>query len=171
MDKDKEISPYQEQKNKKPKVEEIIYATLNNERQKNALEFVAFIKSLKMTPQWVSANSWAISYKGKRVCHIKVSDYVAGEGSWYIRPSVIYDDILKDFCIHEGLEKIMLDSIHFCRACGKCAPGKHAMFFGKEINNVCCSPIDFQFHNPSTIVMECAKKLVEYRRQEISNLI
>lgn len=170
MAKHNELSLYQEQKKTKPKAEEIIHTALEGDRKQNALNFIAFLKSFRMTPQWASANSWAVSYKNKRVCYIKISDYVAGEGSWYIRPAVSYDDTLMAFCLHESLEKVMLDSIHFCHACGKCAPGKRATFFGKELDNVCCSPIDFEFHNPDAAAMNCAKKLVVFRRNVISDL-
>lgn len=162
-----EKSLYQLQKNTKPKIEEIINTMLAGKKKQCALDFVAFVKSFRMTPQWASANSWAVSYKNKRVCYIKISDYVVGKGSWYIRPAVEYNDTLADFCINEHLEKIMLDNVHFCRACGKCAPGKHVIFFGKELDNVCCSPIDFEFHNPNTDTLDCAKKLVVFKRNII----
>ena len=162
-------SLYQEQKKIKPKIEEIINAALRGEKKQNALDFVAFVTSFKMTPQWASANSWAVSYKNKRVCYIKVSNNIDGNGSWYIRPSLVYDEII-DFCISENLEKIMLDNIHFCGACGKCAPGKKQSFFGKEFDNVCCAPIDFEFHDPNSPTMDCTKKLVVFSRNLISDV-
>lgn len=170
MSVDNKKSLYQTQKRTKPKVEEIIQATLKGERKQNALDFVSFVKSLRMTPQWASANSWAVSYKNKRVCYIKVNDYVAGSRSWAIRPSIRYNDTLIDFCLEEGLEKVMLENVHFCHACGRCAPGKHVVFFGKELDNVCCSPIDFEFHDPDATTLACIKKLVMFTRKSIANL-
>ena len=162
-------SLYEEQKVAKPKVDEIMNASLKNDNKKNALEFVHFIKSLKMKPQWASANSWAVNYKNKRVCYIKVSKDTTEDGFWSIRPSVEYDDDLYAFCQKENLINIMLQSVHYCGACGKCAPGKRVIFFGKELDNVCCAPIDFEFHNPDIEVMDCAKKLVIYIRNVISD--
>lgn len=155
-----------DRENTKPQAEEEINTLLTGERQENALDFVAFVKSLRMTPQWTSANSWAVSYKGKRVCYIKLC-IREEENAWYIRPAVQYDDDLRDFCQEEHLEEIMLENVHYCVACGKCAPGKTVTFFERELKHVCSSPIDFEFHNPNAEAMECAKKLVEYRRVEI----
>lgn len=54
---------YQLQKAEKPKIETVIEATLSGERRKAAADFVLYVRSLRMTPQWASANSWAVSYK------------------------------------------------------------------------------------------------------------
>lgn len=161
-------SLYQEQKESKPKVEEIINASLKNDNKKNALDFVDFVKSFRMTPQWASANSWAVNYKSKRVCYIKVHKDASGDGFWCIRPAIEYNDDFAIFCKKENLENIMLKSVHFCCGCGKCAPGKQVVFFNKELNKVCCAPIDFEFHNPNAVVMDCAKKLVIFKRYAIS---
>ena len=159
-----------ERKKAKPQAEEEINALLIGERKQNALDFASYVKSLRMTPQWTSANSWAVSYKGKRVCYIKLV-MRQGENEWYIRPAVQYNDDLRDFCRKEHLEGIMLENVHFCVGCGKCKPGTTATFFDKELKHVCSSPIDFEFHNPNAEAVECAKKLVEYRRAEIAEKI
>lgn len=156
-----------EGKKTKPQAEEEINALLISERKQNALDFVSYIKSLRMTPQWTSANSWAVSYKGKRVCYIKLV-MRQEENGWYIRPAVRYDDALRDFCREEHLEEIMLENVHYCVGCGKCKPGMTATFFDKELKYVCSSPIDFEFHNPNVEALDCVKKLVEYRRAEIT---
>lgn len=159
-----------EKKKSKPQAEEEINALLIGEGKQNALDFVSYIKSLRMTPQWTSANSWAVSYKGKRVCYIKL--VMRQEmNEWYIRPAVQYDEALRDFCKEEHLEEIMLENVHYCVGCGKCAPGKTVTFFEKELKHVCSSPIDFEFHNPDAEALECAKRLVEYRRAEVAGKI
>jgi len=162
-------SLYQEQKLSKPKVEDVITALLKNETQKDALEFVDYVKSFKMTPQWASANSWAVNYKSKRVCYIKVSETSTGDGRWIVRPSVEYSDSLAFYCQTEGLTDRMLKNVHYCCACGKCAPGKPVEFFGVALQNVCCSPIDFEFHNPDAAALDCARKMIMYRRNEIAS--
>ncbi len=155
-----------ERKKFKPQAEEEINVLLTGQRKQNALDFVTYVKSLRMTPQWTSANSWAVSYKGKRVCYIKLC-LREEENAWYIRPAVQYNDDLRDFCRKEHLEEIMLKNVHYCVGCGKCKPGTTVIFFENELNHVCSSPIDFEFHNPNEDVLECVKKLVEYKRTEI----
>lgn len=159
-----------ERKKTKPQAEEEINALLIGERKQNALDFVSYIRSLRMTPQWTSENSWAVSYKGKRVCYIKLV-MKSEENAWYIRPAVRYDEELGAFCREECLEAIMLANVHYCVGCGKCKPGTTVIFFDKELKHVCSSPIDFEFHNPTVEALECAKRLVEYRRTEIAEKI
>ena len=55
------MSGYQEQKADKPNIEDVIQAILKDDRKQAAWDFVAFVKSLKMKPQWASTNSWAFS--------------------------------------------------------------------------------------------------------------
>ena len=147
----------------KPRVEDVLSSTLDSEKAEVALSFVAFLRALPMSPQWVGTNSWAVSYKGKRVCYIKVT----ANGGWYIRPAVQYDDALRAFCDQKELTSIMLANVHHCIGCGKCAPGKTATFFGKTLEHVCCSPIDFEFHDPDDLTLDCAKKIILYRRNAI----
>lgn len=158
-----------QQKPHKVPADDVIRSALSGSRQALALNFVSYLKSLRMTPQWASHNSWAVSYRGKRVCYIKISEK-ASEGTWYIRPSLQYDDGLEAFCKAEGLVSCMLENVHYCAAYGRCAPGKTAAFFGQQLEHVCCAPIDFEFHNPSEEEMECVKKLVIYSRQSIASV-
>ena len=158
-------SLYQQQKKLKPRAEDVIQASLPPVHREQAMRFLAFLKSLRMTPQWASVHSWTVSYKGKRVCHIKVS---AGAGTWYIRPSLQYDEALDAFCRKEQLTELMLKNVHHCVACGRCAPGKKAVFFGAALEHVCCAPIDFEFHNPDDEELNCVQKLVLYSRQRIA---
>jgi len=167
MEEKNKASLYQDQKKTKPKVEDVINNSLDGDQKQAALDFVAFIKLYKMTPQWASANSWAVSYKGKRVCYIKVGDYVSGDGSWCIRPSVDYDDALFTFIETAGLTEIIWGNLHYCRACGRCAPGRSVTVFGREFDKV-CNAILFEFHDPDAATLDCAKKLVEYRRTIIA---
>jgi hypothetical protein len=163
-------SAYQTQKKTKPKIHAVAQQTLDEKQLESVMNFVNFVQALKMTPQWSSTNSWTVSYQNKRVCHIKISNSTAGPGSWYIRPALQYSQNLSEFCTMAHLEKIMLDNVHFCHACGRCAPGKTAEFWGQTLYGVCCSPIDFEFHNPDAPTLKCIKALIRYRRQEIADL-
>jgi hypothetical protein len=41
------------------------------------------------------------------------------------------------------------------------------ILFGKEIpQNICCGR-SVEFSNPDTVVLECVKKLIEYKKKEI----
>ncbi len=147
----------------KPRIEDALPTALSSEKATLALDFVTFLRQWRMSPQWASANSWAVSCKGKRVCYIKITS----SGGWYIRPAVQYDENLRTFCQQEGLTAIMLNNVHHCTGCGKCAPGKTAFFFGQMLEHVCCSLIDFEFHCPDAPTLDCAKKIILYHRAAI----
>ena len=147
----------------KPRIEDTLPTALSPEKATLALDFVTFLRQWRMSPQCTSDNSWAVSCKGKRVCYIKITS----SGGWYIRPAVQYDENLRTFCQQEGLTAIMLNNVHHCTGCGKCAPGKTAFFFGQTLEHVCCSPIDFEFHCPDAPTLDCAKKIILYHRAAI----
>ena len=159
---------FTEQKLIKPKIEDIILECLNDEKKQASLDFVFYIKSLKMTPRWTNKNAWVVSYKGKGVCKIYVWD-----NGWFIRPSFNYDytDELMTFIVENKLEETIWNNIYHCRACGK-SPAtcmqKSKIILGKEFKGV-CSCVLFQFQNPNTNTIECVKKLIDYRRITITN--
>ena len=161
---------FKEQKEVKPKIENAIAECLDSEMQQTALNFVAYIKSIKMSPRWSNRNAWIVNYKSRGVCKIYV-----WENGWFIRPSFNYEyeDELMDFIVENIPKEIIWDNIYHCRACGK-SPAtcmqKSKVILGKEFKAV-CSCVLFQFHNPNTYAIECVKKLINYRRQSITNII
>jgi len=94
-------SSYKEQKADKPKVEDGINNYLKDNKKQDAVEFVDYIKSLKMTPQWASTNSWALSYKSKRVGYIKINDKT---GDWELWLYALYDDSFNEFVSKESAD-------------------------------------------------------------------
>lgn len=72
MAKKGQISHYAAQKAAKPDVRELIDLTCDGEVRTRALELLAFFQSLRMKPAWASTNSYALSYKGKRVGYFKL---------------------------------------------------------------------------------------------------
>ena len=158
---------FKEQKALKPTIETAILECLDGEMQNIALDYIDFLKSLKMTPRWTNRNAWDVRYKNRGICKI----YVWDDG-WFIRPSFNgdYDDGLMTFLTENKLEEIIWNNIYHCRACGK-SPAtcmvKSKTILGKEFKGV-CKCILFQFHNPNTDTIECAKKLIDYRRASIT---
>lgn len=138
---------------------------LDGEQRQAGLGFVEYLKLVKMTPHWTNRNAWDVKYKGRGVCRIYVWD-----SSWLIRPSFNYDydSALFAFLAGEKQQEIIWGNIGFCRACHKipCAV-KSINVMGKEFKNV-CSCVLFQFQDPDTATIECAKKLIGYRRAAIA---
>ena len=161
---------YQKQKNIRPRIEEIINELLDNDRREAAINFVAFLKSYKMTPQWASLNAWTVKYRGKPVCSIKFYDLrlYMDKGTWRICFSGDYDNGYECLFSEENIKNIIWDNVYFCRNCAGTVKSHsiHASIFGKEFDNVCLY-FKIQFENPDSNTLECAKRLVEMRRTSI----
>ena len=152
----------------KAKLIDSIENLLTGEKKQNALAFAKFLIELRMTPQWASENSWSVSYRGKRICYIKILIRMKEtENLWYIRPAIQYEKKFEEFCVSEHMEQIMLENVHYCISCGKCAPGKTVVFWGKKLEHVCCAPIDFEFHNPDSSLLEYIKRIIIFQREKI----
>ena len=124
---------------------------------------------------WDDKRYWMIKYQGEETCYVLVNGFgsVKHEDElegWTIWLNTDDNDAVwyRDFPLEEELKKIAYINVDIC---GKCAPGSpccggyRKMIFGKEFDNVCrCT---FRFDNPNAEAMECAKKLVELRKNDI----
>ena len=159
-------SNYQEQKKLKPKPEDVIQASLKENMKQDALDFVAFVKSLRMNPQWASTNSWAFTYKSKRVGYIKINDNI---GDWEVWLYAQYDDNFNALVSKENddVKDYFLNNIYYCFNCSACTPGKDIVFLGKELKNVCATPV-IRVKNPNYSFLEFGKRLIDLRRSDIA---
>lgn len=161
------MANYQEQKANKPQIEDIINASLKDDRKQNAMDFLDFIKSMKMTPQWASTNSWALSYKSKRVGYIKINE---NTGDWELWLNSQYDEYFEELVSKENAEvkDYFLSNIYYCFNCSACTPGKDIVFLGKELKNVCATPV-IRVKNPNKSFLGFARKQIVLRRSAIEN--
>ena len=157
-------SKFKEQGKVKPKIEDVASAYFKGETKESVLEFIAYIRSNKMTPQWASVNSWKILHKGKSVAFIKLWD-----GSWYVDPDVDFGDIsFETYVKNQKLEKIIFSNIETCTQClpnGQCTPGRSIKILGKDFNNICHVQ---RFQNPNNAEVDCIKKIFEYRKKNVA---
>lgn len=150
----------------KPLIEDIIGNALNGEALNNALNLIAYLKENKLSPLWSATNAWKISYKSFSVCFIRVhgaADYHSLEkGTWQIIPFIgEYDES----SLQSDLKEIVWAKKRTCRGCGKCAlPLSHV--FGKKYDYACEKAIVFT--NPDMKEIECIKKLIELRRNDVN---
>ena len=158
------------EKTVKPKVEDVIHDSVNEDHQKAALDFVGFIKANKMTPAWASQNSWKVNYKGNVLCYIRTAGtahyHNLDDGSWHISFAV-YSDFVYDVAVPSESIKIIWDKLKHCVRCGNCIPSNHLTINGKEFDNVCHQWLVIK--NPDNEVIETMKKLVEAIRHSISD--
>ncbi|MCL2500025.1 MAG: hypothetical protein FWE90_06765 [Defluviitaleaceae bacterium] len=67
----------------------------------------------------------------------------------------------------EGMKEIAWAHINTCASCGGgCAPGQTKVIFGKSFDGVCNA--DMAFYRPDSEVLECVKKLLLMRKENIA---
>ena len=159
---------WKNQKNIRPKIEDVVVDILHGDALKNALDFFAYLRANKMNPQWSSANAWKINYKKQSVCHIRAygsAHYndLNEPGSWHIQP---YIGEYNESQLSDEFKQVVWKNIKHCPFCGNCRL-KFRTIFGKEYHNACEGKIAFK--NPNVEAIECAKKLIELRREAIQN--
>jgi len=160
----------QKQKPLRPKLDDIIIDALEGVSLKNAIDFSAFLKMLKSNPTWASANSWKVSYKGQVVCYIKLhgsNAFNLEKGSWQVGVHLNYEDAHPDIISDESLVQTLWDNVKYCYRCSNCRGGDKILF-GKEFKDVCHGPV--VFINPDSKALECVKRLIAIKRQEISDV-
>ena len=156
-------SVFKDQKNSKPKIEDIADQYVDKKHRNNLHTFIGYLKE-NMTSRWASVNSWKILYKAKDLAFLKVF-----ESSWYLDPVLDFKDKnFEPYAKKENIEKIILENVEFCINClpnGQCTPGRSVKIFGKELKNVCHV---LRFKDPKTSEIDCIKKIFEYRKNAIN---
>lgn len=153
-----------EQKNIKPKIEEIASDYLDGEALKNMLDFVEWLRANRMTPAFGSKSKEGISYT-THVCYVKLF-----LGYWHIwisgkhrKHKHLYID---DFLACEELKEIVGDNLPSCiEGCGhRCNEGQGytVTVCGKKYEKICgCCTV--RFINPNAETLNIIKKVIEKR--------
>lgn len=156
-------------------IEAFISEILLEDAQKNALEFVTYLRANEMIFEkgigyWEDKHYWMIKYKNEYVCFILVNGY--GSYRHQDEPEgwcIWLDDSGKEWFANSPLDKPMKEIawryVDFCANCGSCSGGTNKTIFGKEFDKVCRTT--FRFDNSNAEAVECAKKLVELRKRDI----
>jgi len=135
-----------------------------SETKDNIVRFVTWLREQKMAPQLFSPNSYKVSYKGTRLCYIRLprpSTWQApgaatGTLSWaveFVRDGYGHGDAPKDpkknkmpqveytapmdydgFIDEDLLKNFLLSGLKQCRECYACKPGMPIVINGKPYN-------------------------------------
>lgn len=154
------------------KIENIIGEVLTGEAQKNALEFVAYLRANEMLFErgngyWENQLYWLIKYKNEYVCFILINGTGTEEK---FKPWTIWSDDsdsnwFENFPLNEHMKEIAWKYIDFCGNCGSCSGGTRKTIFEKEFNNVCRTTM--RFIDPDTETVELMIKMVDIRKSDI----
>ena len=155
------------------KIEDFINDALYDDAQKIALDFVAFLRANDMqfersaTNYWADKLYWYMKFQDEFVGFILVNGYgsvgddTEPEG-WIFWSDNYNSDIFADFPLDERTKEIAWNHVDF----GTCGGGLTVKLFGKEFDPV-CNGTTFRFNNPNAEELECMKKLVEIRKNDI----
>ena len=162
------------------KIEDAIMDVLKGDAQKNALDFVAYLRENEI-PLEESDNLWSVQYKDEYMCFILIDGSDNAPGPWTIWSEQVPgtwvtwsdDDCggeYVDFPLDDHIKEIALANINICGSCGgSCSPGRRKRVLGKEFDNVCNSAIAFT--NPDAAALECAKRMIDARKDDINKNI
>ncbi|MCL2546921.1 MAG: hypothetical protein FWE06_06970 [Oscillospiraceae bacterium] len=164
-------------KKAKPIIEESISKYLDGDMKITALDFVVYLRTIKLQPVWTAWNTWKVSYKGEVICTVHLLP--EQKNPWAV---ALYLDCLndtnkyEDLIMGEGLQKIIFDNVVYCiyssngsgTGCSSnkpCVGGESRIILGKEIEGVCHFSRTFTLvENPSETVINGIKRLIELEK-------
>ena len=154
------------------RIEDIVCKILAFDAQKNALDFIMFLRANDTVFErgkgyWEDKNYLMIKANGEFVCFILIGGDNGKEDSWTIWSDDSGSVWFEDFPLDDKTKGIAHANVDFCGNCGSCSGGTGKKIFGKPFENVCRTV--FKFDNPSGEAVECAKKLVKIRINECKN--
>ena len=157
----------------KQQIENYVTDILSDDAQKNALDFVAFLRTNDMqferstTNYWADKLYWYVKFQNEFVGFILVNGYgsvgdeTEPEG-WIFWSDNYNSDLFADFPLDEHIKDIAWNHVDF----GTCGGGITVKLFGKEFTPV-CNGTTLRFNNPYTEELKCVNKLVEIRKTDI----
>ena len=160
------------------RIDDFINELLIGDAQRNALEFVTYLRTNEMQFKkekgyWEDKCYWGISYKGKYVCSVLINNYEKTDPeSWTVWSDSSGSKWYEDSLLDEHLKETAWDNVDICGDVGECGYCGHSggiskKIFGKDFYNVCLTV--FRFNNPNASTVECIIKLLEIRKSDIIN--
>jgi len=171
---------YNEQKEIKPLIEDVIPECLDGDMKKNALDFVAYLRANKMKPVHDRINTWKATCKGKVIFYINLRQTETHQNNrtpfwdgkyWNMRIYLDHMNLYEKQIIDEGMQNLIWDNLNYCKKCvgadGVNKPKlctKTITVLGKEINNFGCWPL-ICAHNPDEATINGIKRLLELEKR------
>ena len=155
-------------------IEDVINDVLIGNAKKNALEFVAYLRTSDMQFEiekgyWEDKYYWGIKYNNEYVCFILISSEDKTDPEiWTIWSDDSGSVSFGDDSLNEHLKEIIWNHVGVCENVNKCFDGckkSHKTIFGKGFDNVCGTAM--RFYNPDNETLECLKIIVEVRKNNI----
>ena len=154
------------QKFAKQKIEDAVAGVLTGDLQKNALDFIAFLRENKISLSQAYADTWRAAYKGKAAGVVILQNKglnISLRGDYSSR----YENILINDKMKNSLEKNLW--VKPCQYCNKaCYDGITASLFGKEFTKICKHMLNTTyFLITDADAVECARLIIQKRCDDI----
>jgi len=174
MSDEKKFIPQKVQKGNRPKIEEVITYCLDDELQKNAINFTMWMRENKMPLKLYTSNtrSYRADYKGWTLCFVFLhhiddlsNNIHQGKPSFIkISPTLQLFDTYKDIVINENLTAIEWDdniTDYTCNQCGGgCGhKGVDRTIFNEDYKYI-CKWRGLKAHNPDAATFDILKRLL-----------
>ena len=171
-----DITTLKVQRETKPKIEDVIPFCVADDKQKLALDFIAWLRGYKINPGWSGVhNAWDAKCKSKTICKISLRNdgWNHNENhknfTWKIKLYLNHRNTYEEAIINEGLQAIIWDGMYKCIAClgGKkpCLGGHDYTIYGKEFKSVCPHGFYREIFDPNEAMLNNLKRLFELERQ------
>ena len=160
------------------KIEDVINEVHKDMSQKNALEFVEYLKANNAKFHDSDNYFWHPTYKDKELCIINIKINDDGIATFYMLfnnfPSAWITSSVGEnnsdcieFSENECTKKIVWANVRPCEitGCGDCSPGICKTFFDKEFKNLCGYFLEFK--NPNLKTMELMKRMIDEIKSDI----
>ena len=135
---------------KNPHLEDDIKNFLIGDEQKNALDFITFLRENELPIKWVDSNTgWSINYKNESISTIGIIENklcIWFRTCDFNNDGSASDDLKETVWTHVSVQG---EKCANGKGCGKCF---NDVIFGKEFKNICCFPLTF--FNPDAKTLE-----------------
>jgi len=172
MPKEKNETLRQRQERIKPLIEDAINQSLDCDMKRNALDFVAYVRTNKLNLSWGGViNTWKATCKGSPICYIRVDTAHNEKYAWSAGVRLHHFREYENIIISEGLHDEIFENLSHCDCHpNKCGHAKKDTVFGKEIVR-CWSVLGFGSREPDEAMIERIKWLLELEIKARKNLL
>jgi len=161
------------------KIEDVINDVLTGDAQRNALDFITYLRTNDVTLDDSDNYFWNGVYKGEGLCVINIAIYDDHSSfdifikdlpnTWKNWPDGKKSDKCVDLPVDERTKEIVWANVrpHDPTCHGKCSPGSSKKILGKEYDNLCSSALGL--YDPDTETVDCMKRIISARKNDIDN--
>jgi len=157
------------------KIEDVMSEILKGDALKNAQDFVGHLRVRDFSIGKLNEadnNVWIIRAKSENVCCILLN----GDNPDTFTVWVCGDHIGEHAgtTVDEHFKEVAWEHIFFpCGSCGSgCSPeSRRKTVFGKQFDDVCTAELNvaLQFETPASEILDCLKKIIDIRKNDILN--